>query len=164
MTYHYQKETPTTTAPTTTSTSIRTKEVLVLNTLYSDNVPIITNADGRQDIDFDFVFGEGTEVKYSCSMTWKNELYIVGGQSKERQISKLVGCELTLIGQLRFDHYNGGCANVADEKLYLCFNDNTTETKKCSVAISPTGVFQKIKQSSYDHRYTRIAASEGNRL
>ena len=162
MTYHYQKETPTTTAPTTTSTSIRTKEVLVLNTLYSDNVPIITNADGRQDIDFDFVFGEGTEVKYSCSMTWKNELYIVGGQSKERQISKLVGCELTLIGQLRFDHYNGGCANVADEKLYLCFDFESAD--KCRVATSPMGVFEEINESSYDHRYTRIAASEGNKI
>ena len=151
------------TTTTTTKAPLQATEVLVLNT-YSNNVPIITNAAGRQDTDFDFAFGEGTEVVCSCSMTWKNELYIFGGGREMRQISKLVGCQLTKVGELDFDHYWGACANVADAKLYLCFNDNLGDLNKCRVATSPTSVLEEINQSSYDHRWTRIAASEGNIL
>jgi len=49
----------------------------------------ITNAAGRQDTNFDFVSGEETAVYWSCSMTWKNDVYVFGGYRKERQISKL---------------------------------------------------------------------------
>ena len=144
--------------------------MLVLNQFYNVcNVPIITNAAGRQDTDFDFVFGEGTSVYYSCSVTWKNELYVFGGftkkrQNSERQISKLDGCQLTLIGELKFNHYHGACASVADAKLYLCFGNiyNFADYKKCRVALSPTGDFEEIIGSNFDHRLTRIAASEGN--
>ena len=144
--------------------------MLVLYTFFPDgrNVPIITNAAGRQDTDFEFVFGEGTEVKYSCSMTWQNELYIFGGGKQnirgKRQISKLIGCQLTRIGELEFDHYWGACANVADAKLYLCFNWESGDLNKCRVATSPTGVFEEVNQSNYNHCQTRIAASEGNHL
>ena len=96
-------------------------------------------------------------------MTWQNELYIFGGGSKKRQISKLVGCELTLIGLLGFNHARGACANVADAKLYLCFNAaNSGDDNKCRVALSPTGIFKEINRSNFDHRETRIAASKGN--
>merc|ERR1712106_85099 len=146
------------TTSTTTKAPLQATEVLVLSTSIIA-VPIITNAAGRQDTDFDFVFGEGTEVDYSCSMTWQNELYIFGGYFKKRQISKLIGCELTKIGELEFDHYGGACANVADTKLYLCFNLGSGDYNKCRVALSPTGIFEEINRSNFDHHYTRIAAS-----
>ena len=154
--------TTSTTTTTTTKASLLGTEVLVLSTYSWDDVPIITNAAGRQDTNFDFVFGEGTEVDYSCSMTWKNELYIFGGRSKKRQISKLIGCQLTRIGELEFDHYLGACANVADAKLYLCFNDASGDYDKCRVALSPTGIFDEINRSIHFHAFTRIAASEGD--
>ena len=158
----------TTTSSTTSTTTTRTTkapsqatEVLVLNTRKNaDNVPIITNAAGRQDTNFEFVFGEGTQVYLSCSMTWKNDLYVFGGNPNKRQISQLVGCQLTQIGELEFDHHFGACANVADEKLYLCFGSG--DSNKCRVTLSPTGVYEGTNRSSFDHRETRIAASEGN--
>jgi len=154
--------TTSTTTTTTTKASLLRTEVLVLSTYSWDDVPIITNAAGRQDTNFDFVFGEGTEVDYSCSMTWKNELYIFGGRSQKRQISKLIGCQLTRIGELEFDHYLGACANVADAKLYLCFNDASGDYDKCRVALSPTGIYEEINRSIHYHAFTRIAASEGD--
>merc|ERR1711892_882316 len=156
--------TTSTTTTTTTKASLLGTEVLVLSTYSWDDVPIITNAAGRQDTNFDFVFGEGTEVDYSCSMNWKNELYIFGGRSKKRQISKLIGCQLTRIGELEFDHYLGACANVADAKLYLCFNDASGDYGKCRVALSPTGIFDEINRSIHNHAFTRIAASEDDIL
>ena len=157
----------TTTAATTTTTTKAPSpatEVLILNTWKSVNVPIITNVEGREDRNFFFLYGEETEVKYSCSMTWKNEFYVFGGFSRMRHISKLIGCELKSTDRLAFDHFYGACANVGDEKLYLCFNDKSSDTKKCRVATSPTGVFEEINQSSFHHRGTRIAVSEGNNL
>ena len=98
-------------------------------------------------------------------MTWQNELYIFGGDTKKKQISKLTGCELTKIGELDFNHEYGACANVADAKLYLCFNAyKSGDYNRCRVATSPTGVFEEIDRSNFDHRWTRIAASEGNHL
>ena len=131
----------------------------MLNTYSSSNVPIITNAAGREDRDFTFEFGVDTQVFCSCSLTWKNELYVFGGDSKRTQISKLLGCQLSSIGHLSFNHYAGGCANVADAKLYLCFNDRSVDYDTCRVATSPTGVFSEINRSHHAHRYTRIAAS-----
>ena len=154
--------TTSTTTTTTTKAPLLATEVLVVNTYKSYNVPIITNADGREDTNFDFVFGQGTEVRYSCSMTWNNEFYIFGGYSNTRQISKLIGCQLTRIGELEFDHQYGACSNVADAKLYLCFNYKSSDSRICRVATSPMGVFQVIIQSLYEHGRTRIAASEGN--
>ena len=160
----------TTTAPSNTTTASTTStitkaplpatEVLVLHRRSS----IITNAAGRQDTNFDFVF-DGTEVDNSCSMTWQNNFYIFGGAEpyKKRQIAQLIGCRLTSIGYLDFNHTEGACANVADEKLYLCFNGEFGDDhNQCRVALSPTGDFEEINQSSYGHLQTRIAASEGS--
>ena len=69
-----------------------TTDVLVLNTQSLSNVPIITNALGREDSDFVFDFGEGTEAYGSCSLTWQNEHFVFGGTNNKTQISKIVGC------------------------------------------------------------------------
>lgn len=62
-----------------------------------------------------------------------------------------------------FSHHSGACANVANEKLYLCSNDGAGDHNLCRVAISPTGDFEKISISIQYHRATRIAASEGKK-
>ena len=36
-----------------------------------------------------------------------------------QKISQVIGCQLKNIGQLDFDFKNGGCANVAENQLYL---------------------------------------------
>ena len=94
--------------------------VLILNTSLSSTVPVLTNATGREDKDFNFEIDEEAEVRSSCSLTWQNELYVFGGGSKKTQISKVQSCRLAPIGQLAFNH-NGDCVNVAGKAVVLCF-------------------------------------------
>ena len=84
-------------------------------------------------------------------------------QFKSRQVSKIIGCELKQIGQLGFNHYSGGCANVQNEYVYLCFNFDKEDIKTCRMALSPTGQFEKVAESFYNHDGTRIAASESKK-
>ena len=104
--------------------------VLILNTWERTNVPVLTNAAGRDDKDFNFEFYEGAQVLGSCSLTWQTELYVFGGFNKKTQISKVQSCRLAPIGKLAFDH-NQGCVNVAGKKVVLCFNYWNTDYKKC---------------------------------
>ena len=106
------------------------------------------------------VFGEGTQVYYSCSVTWRNQFFVFGGYNHKRQISKLSGCKLTSVGTLAFDHYYAACSIAGDDVIYLCFNTNNADDyKKCRSAAEPLGNFTEIPLSTYEHRYTRIASS-----
>ena len=67
---------------------------------------------------------EDTEVYLSCSIAFKNELYVFGGAQRKQQISKLVNCELKNIGRLGFSHRQATCSNVDNRSIYLCFNDS----------------------------------------
>ena len=77
------------------------------------------------------------------------------------QISKVTSCRLKPIGQLKFNHYFGDCVNVANNKIVLCFNNESGDYKKCRMASSPTGAFSEITSSQHDHRTTRIATNDG---
>ena len=74
-------------------------DVLILNTCSPSNLPMITNADGKQETLLSFTMGANTQVDRSCSMTWKGEHYVFGGDDERRQVSKIVGCELRNIGK-----------------------------------------------------------------
>ena len=52
------------------------------------------------------------------------------------------------------------CESVADDKDYLCFNDNSIDAKKCRLVSSPTGQFDEITESSFDYQRSRIAAAD----
>ena len=116
--------------------------------------------DGLDDRDLSFVFGENTQVCQSCSVTWLNEDCIFGGRVEKRQISKINGSKLTRIGTLGLDYKIASCETVADDKIYLCFNDNSTDAKTCRLTSSPTGQFDEITESSFDHQWSRIAAAD----
>jgi len=135
-------------------------EVLILSNEQAENVPVLTNAAGRDDKDFDFETDEEAEVHQSCSLTWQNELYVFGGIYKRTQISKVTSCRLAPIGQLAFDHVLGGCVNVAGNAVALCFHNSDLDGKKCRLASSPTGAFSELTHSQYGHRYTRIATND----
>ena len=46
---------------------------------------------------------------WSCSINWKNQLYIFGGATERRQISRLSGQKLERVGDLPFyNYYNYG--------------------------------------------------------
>ena len=68
------------------------------------------------------------------------------------------------MGKLAFSHYTGGCANDADNQIYLCFNalnaDSSNDWKKCRVASAPLDQFKEVKESTQPHRYTRMAAGD----
>ena len=87
----------------------------------ASNVPVITDSTGKVDTDFNFEFGENTSVYYSCSIKYKNEFFIFGGNygDERRQISKISGCQLEQIGALDFDHYYGTCTDVNDMRILL---------------------------------------------
>ena len=154
--------TTTTALPTTTTTTVASPktEVLVLSTMNKENVPIITNVSGREDRNFYFMMDENTQVRYSCGLTWRNQHFIFGGDSQKKQISKIKNCKLELVGQLDFNHYDGGCANVGDNRIYLCFNDDSADYQKCRMSTSPTSRFEEITTSINEHKQSRIAASE----
>ena len=133
--------------------------VLILNTRQPSNEPIITDATGLDDRFFYFKYEENTEAYGSCGLTFQNQFYMFGGNSKRTQISQIVNCELKRIGQLPFTFEYGACTNVANQKFYLCFDWN--DYRQCYEASSPTGTFKAISKSGNDHRYTRIASSDG---
>ena len=151
--------TATTTALTTTTAPPQLTNVLILNTRTPDNVPIITNSNGFSDKNFFFMMGKGTEVSFSCSVTWRGKHYVFGGNSKQTQISKITSCKLTNVGQLPFRYRNAACTNVADQYVYLCFPDIINEHNKCRKSTSPIGQYEDVSSSTYSHRATRIAAN-----
>ena len=63
-------------------------------------VPLITNANGKDNRDVDIVLGEKTEMYRSCSITWRGEYYIFGGDAHQKQVSKINGCEIQSIGKI----------------------------------------------------------------
>ena len=137
-------------------------QVLILNTRSYANVPIITNAAGEVNRNFNFSIDSEAQVYGSCSLTWQNELYVLGGYNTRTQISKMNKCRLEPVGELPFDHYYGDCVNVADGRVYVCFNSyDSVDKKKCRVASSPYGLFDEISLSLYDHSQTRIATNDG---
>ena len=73
---------------------------------------------------------KATEVENSCSVTWKNELFIFGGFRERQQISKLEGCSIRKIGDLGFNHVSAACASVSDNIIYLCFNYQNRDSQK----------------------------------
>lgn len=136
---------------------IKRSPILVLNSYAPENLPMVIDGWGNSDSRFNFVFGRDTEILHSCSVVWQNDLFIFGGNTQTRQISKMMGCGLIQISQLTFHHAYGDCTTVNDE-IYLCFSTDTG--KKCRVASSPLGLFHELPDSMYPHLYSRIAASD----
>ena len=135
------------------------KAVLVLNTYKSFNTPLIINGAGE---DFMVTYGQNTEVYMSCSINWRGEFYVFGGSTLTTQISKLNGCALERIGTLDFQHEFGACANVKEEAIYLCFNNDSADRHKCRVSTSPTGQYREVASSLFEHNQIQIGSSSGN--
>ena len=97
---------------------------------------------------------------YSCSVTYKNTFYIFGGndkQDQQRQISILSGRRLIRqFSSLKFYFDAGSCANVNDQRVYLC------RYRQCHYSEKPSNgeSFIKINDTSHDHRSIAMAGSE----
>ena len=144
------------TATTSTlTTAPRKKAVLIMSTKAELNVPIITALDGRV-VHADFAYGASTEVYESCLVVFNGYAFIFGGSIETRQISRVDNCELSRVGSLDFDFKNGACATLMSS-IYLCFR--AENSKSCKKGRAPLGNFSSIAESSFKHKYIRIAAS-----
>ena len=107
-----------------------------------------------------FERGERTEAELSCSLVWQNQLHIFGGQYETRQISRLNDYKLERIGDLSFDHFDGACTVMASQFIYLCFNDDPNDTKRCRQSTGPLQGFTEIALSTHEHLWTRVSCSD----
>ena len=156
--------TDTTTSKTSTTPALSKPDILILHTKGS-NIPVITNASGKDDREVNFAIDSDVEVDCSCSLTWRGEHFVFGSYYKTNQIAKITGCELKKVGELPFDHVYGGCANMADNRVYLCFNNlDRLDLRKCRYAESPLSKFEKTPKSYEQHANARIGASESKSL
>ena len=156
----YECQVSTTIEDTVMTTPVPIHEtVLVLSTRSIKHVPLLTDDNGREDRNFFFMYGQDTQVYGSCGLTFQNEFFIFGGQNAENQISKVAACRLDTIGQLSFNFNRGGCTSGTDNLVYLCFGSHESNGKRCHFARSPTDEFQRISDSNFPHRLSRIASS-----
>ena len=101
--------TSTTSVTTTTIEPVAKDAVLLLNTEWSDNVPMVIGYNGKLHLnitqsslfiandnnnilgevndDINFTFEDNTEVDYSCAASLNDEMWVLGGYNKERQVN-----------------------------------------------------------------------------
>ena len=128
----------------------------------SYNKPLIIDSQGHSK-EIGFAYNSKTGAYAACSVIWRGDMFIFGGISQEKQISKVDQCQLKRVGDLPFDMYYGACAQRNDQEVYICFevsNDSSTG-KNCHVSSGPLENFSKLPSSSYEHRNTRIAVTNG---
>ena len=122
---------------------------------------LLLDATGRQDQVDCFSPDQFKEAYWSCSLTWQNQLYIFGGQSRKQQIKILSDRSLQVVGYLKFDRKFGACTNLANKKVYLCFNNVQSDYKRCRWSREPLGSFEEATLATYDHKQSRISSSDG---
>ena len=98
-----------------------------------------------------------TEVFESCSVNWENQLFVFGGWTQRRRISRLSGHKLEHIGDLPFNHYLGTC-NAMSGYIYLCFDaDQPTQCRRSTGPLEP---FSLIAPSTHAHGWIQTSNSE----
>lgn len=97
-----------------------------------------------------------------CGVTHQNTHYVFGGNRSgasgfnRRQILQIDGCGLTKLGDLDFDHRGASCGSNGNE-IFLCFD--FFDQRLCRTASSPTGQFNDVALSKYDHGVAAIGVS-----
>ena len=71
---------------------------------------------------FNFEMGEDTNVDQSCSLVFKDKMYVLGSEDEKYQIAEVTDCGLKRIGDLSFRFVSGSCANMYDEFIVMCFD------------------------------------------
>ena len=127
-----------------------------MKTRKSNKPQLIDETSGALTTSFKF---NRKEVYESCGVTHENKQYIFGGNKNTRQILQLSDCGMTDIGTLEFDFKQGACGSTPNDMILLCFTKVTV--RQCQQASSPLGVWKRQRESTYEHRRTAIAPSEG---
>ena len=110
-----------------------------------------------------------TSVMYSCSVTFKNTVYVFGGyfgsyygvngykHKMDRQISILSGRQLKRISDSQYSIRAGtGCANLNNQGVYLC------RERVCHYSEEPSNGtnFVEIGETLNDHSWMGMAGSK----
>lgn len=136
---------------------LASQEVLVLNSWNGWKPAVL--ADSGQNLGC-FERDAETEAFWSCSISWENQMYIYGGHSERRQISRLEKLKLKRVGHLLFDHQNGACSAMGNDYIFLCFSFTDNDENKCRQAESPRGQFTEIPLATRNHLWAPTAASD----
>ena len=148
--------TTTSTTLMTTTTAPSYSSILVLNTWSSANVPLLIDIDGNVDNRLSFEIENEVYADRSCGVQFKGDFYVFGSRKgDQRQIAKVVNCELKRVGTLPFTFDVGACAATEDQ-LFLCF-DLVRDGQTCDVTTEPTDQFARVSKSSFKHYKTRSA-------
>ena len=123
---------------------------------------MLINSVGDQEEFTCFEPDDKTDAYGSCSINWRNLLFIFGGANEPRQISRLDGYKLKRVHDLLFDYSHGSCSVMKDKFIFLCFGTvNETEYRQCRRSTGPFYNFQKLAESKHDHDKTKVSCSEG---
>ena len=100
------------------------------------------------------------EVSESCSLLWENTMYIFGGKSQPQQIAIVNpdSCQLETEGRLSFVFKQGTCTNLANQHLYLYFNQS--DKKLCRYTDNPLKSFDELHFTDFEHDDSQIASSK----
>ena len=131
--------------------------ILAINTRKDEQRAYSIYSQGFKKLDFDF--DKDTEVYYSCSLKWRNQHYVFGGEKEQKQVSMVNGNRLELKGELGFDFDYGGCTVLNQQTIVLCFSDG--EEDVCRQSKNPLGSFTELPNSNFEHTWIRIASFDG---
>ena len=133
-------------------------DILAINTYNGNKRAYSINPRGSYE-KLDFEFDNDSEAVYSCSVQWQNHNYVFGGWKEKQQISIVNGNRLKRKATLSFNFVDGGCTVLNEFTIVLCFDSK--ETKLCRQSNNPLGMFTKLPDSNFDHKFTRIASFDG---
>ena len=105
----------------------------------SNNPPTLLHPNGDfTTTDFNFTIPPLVDVELSCSLVWKDRMFIFGGSSRRRQILEIDNCILKPVGTLQFEFRDGACTVDAYSSIYLCFSsgDDGRLCRKGSLMLS----------------------------
>ena len=86
------------------------------------NRPLLMDSNG-DFTSIDFKMESLTEVSHSCSASINGEFYIFGGTTRQRQVSKIMGCSLKRVGDLPYELRYPACGTFRfpEERNMICF-------------------------------------------
>ena len=133
----------------------------VWNASFASNKALLINNDKSKGLGFD---SAGKDIVGSCSLVWRGEMFLFGGNDYRPEIYVVDGCGLkgTQV-RLNFDMYFGACAQRDNSEIFICFPDvsNDDTKQRCWRATDPLKKFEPLTNSNYDHRATQIAVTSG---
>ena len=102
-------------------------------------------------------------------VNWKNQLFIFGGSTEQRQVSRLSGYKLERIGDLSFDHQYGACSNMENQYIFLCFDlkedsNDIDDPRRCRRSTGPMKQFSEVALSTHVHRGIQTSCSDSKFL